>query len=294
MQGNCLLRSTPSFEAGEDDWDQLVSWYDGNPLALELAAKLILDVYEGNVTTFVIERSPMFKSIADLLDQHFERLSDAEREVAYWLAINREPTSLKFVRDDLLTSESRKFAPSTIQQLRRRLSIVETGGKGFALQSMVTEYLTERLVTEVSNGLKVLDCPPEALALLHRHALFKALSKEYIRDSQSRLLLQPICERLLAALNSRNVLHERFVAILKRIEPELRAGYLPGNLLNLLCQGEGAVGGWNFSGQTIRQGYFQGADFHSAKFRSATFDKCVFSQTFGESSRWRLMRPANW
>ncbi|NIV27926.1 MAG: hypothetical protein GWN58_00005, partial [Anaerolineae bacterium] len=37
-----------------------------------------------------------------------------------------------------------------------------------------------------------------SVPLLNRHALLKAQAKEYVRQSQVRLILQPIAERLVA------------------------------------------------------------------------------------------------
>jgi len=39
-------------------------------------------------------RHSSFGDIRELLEQQFERLSDQEKEIMYWLAINREPVSL--------------------------------------------------------------------------------------------------------------------------------------------------------------------------------------------------------
>jgi hypothetical protein len=53
------------------------------------------DVFQGNVSDFLRQEPEMFDAMRqDLLNWLFDRLSIQEKEVMYWLAINREPTSL--------------------------------------------------------------------------------------------------------------------------------------------------------------------------------------------------------
>jgi len=48
---------------------------------------------DGNVVEF-LKQDSSFGDIRELLEQQFERLSDQEKEIMYWLVINREPVSL--------------------------------------------------------------------------------------------------------------------------------------------------------------------------------------------------------
>ena len=55
------------------------------------------------------------------------------------------------------------------------------------------EYLTDRLIEIAYQEIQ-----QEKLLHLHRHALIKAQAKEYVRQSQVRLILHPLAERLQA------------------------------------------------------------------------------------------------
>lgn len=91
---------------------------------------------------------------------------------------------------------------SLIERLARKVTTVpEAGGAGFALQNVITEYVTDYLVDQVRR--EVSEMRPQ---LLQRYALLKAQAKEYIRQSQVRLILQPIAERLLAKLGEGGLL----------------------------------------------------------------------------------------
>jgi len=48
-------------------------------------------------------RHSSFGDIRELLEQQFERLSDQEKEIMYWLAINREPVSLFELQSDIVS-----------------------------------------------------------------------------------------------------------------------------------------------------------------------------------------------
>jgi hypothetical protein len=70
-----------SFSGSQEDWKQLNDLYSGNPLALELAARHIQEVFFGNVSAFLREGKPVFEGISSLLDWHFNRLSDVHKAV---------------------------------------------------------------------------------------------------------------------------------------------------------------------------------------------------------------------
>src|SRR5207237_6085604 len=84
----------------------------------------------------------------------------------------------------------------------------------FSLQPVLIEHVTERLVSSVvaafgaaelevraraaGGAAGALRHALNALQLLNTHSLVKATAKENVRDSQQRLILRPIAERLVA------------------------------------------------------------------------------------------------
>src|SRR2546430_6661651 len=79
-------------------WQALVERYSGNPLALKVVSESIQEVFEGNIYRFLQEDVIAFGDINDLLDQQFQRLTSAEREIMFWLAIEREEVPLDVFR----------------------------------------------------------------------------------------------------------------------------------------------------------------------------------------------------
>ena len=94
---NAIYRTINTFWGTAEEWQQLVNYYGGNPLSLKIVAAAIQDLFDGNISQFLqCWRSEIFilDGIRDLLDCQFNRLSDLEKEVMYWLAIEREPITV--------------------------------------------------------------------------------------------------------------------------------------------------------------------------------------------------------
>ncbi len=62
--GKKIFAEIGPFSGSKEDWKQLNALYNGNPLALELAARHIKEVFFGSVSEFLREGKPIF---ADLL-----------------------------------------------------------------------------------------------------------------------------------------------------------------------------------------------------------------------------------
>ncbi|PSB17795.1 NB-ARC domain-containing protein [filamentous cyanobacterium CCP2] len=58
--GKQIFAEIGNFSATESEWQQIVELYNGNPLALELIAKHIEYVFDGNITDFLQEGTPLF------------------------------------------------------------------------------------------------------------------------------------------------------------------------------------------------------------------------------------------
>ena len=268
-----LFNEIGHYSGTKEDWKALIEGYNGNPLALELAARYIRDKFEGNIAKFLQTQSLAFDNLYNLLDWHFGRLTEREKEMVYWLAINRESVSEEVLQDDLVSQESKKLISNTLQTLSQRLPI-EKSEIGVTLQPVLIEYLTRQLIEQVGEELLTGN-----IKLLNSHALIKALAKDYVRESQIRLILKPILSwspihlkeditQILARLNEetlqqpghyigenvRNLLKpfrqkvdeilgsqenldeqlQNILSVLQKKSPR-KPGYAGGNIFNLLC-----------------------------------------------------------
>lgn len=277
VNGRKLFEAIGEFSGSDKDWKTLIEFYNGNPLALELAAKNIQEVFFGDIAGFLKEGKPVFGNLRDLLDWHFERVTELEKEVMYWLAINRESVLFSELREDLLSPYSKDQLSSTLQSLQRRIPL-EKSAIRFSLQPALIEYMTDQMINHICKEMKM-----KELTLFNSYALLKALAKDYIRESQIRLVLRPILARLFMMFGGQTEVVSRSCQILSKLRTDSphKQGYAAGNVLNLLCQMNADVTGCDFSSLTIRQGYFQGANLHKVNFAYATFAQSVFTQKFG-------------
>lgn len=275
LEGQQIFAQISEFSGSESDWSQLIEFYNGNPLALELAARHIDEVFFGNIAEFLQGGKPIFEDLRDLLDWHFERLTGPEREIMYWFAINREPMSLQDLRDDILSTHAQKQVPSTLQSLQRRLPL-ERIAELRTIQPVLIEYITDRLTEIACEEINI-----DELVLIEKHALIKATAKDYVRDMQIRLILTPVIEGLMDAFGDQKEVEKKLKQILSTLHNEspIKSGYTVGNCLNLLRQMEIDLSHYDLSNLPIRQAFLQDYKLHYVNFSDAKLEQCLLSQT---------------
>lgn len=167
-----------------EELDVIIQRYAGSPLALKLVSATIQTLYSGDIAAFLKDATTAVGYIRDPLEQQFERLSALERDLMYWLAIEREPVPLAELRDDIVQLELSSALLEALEGLHRR-SMIETSSGRFTLHPVVLEYVTDQLIERMFEEIRT-----EILDLFQSHALMKATSKEYVRESQVRLILK--------------------------------------------------------------------------------------------------------
>ncbi|PMB48502.1 hypothetical protein CEN39_22905 [Fischerella thermalis CCMEE 5201] len=263
--------------ATEKEWQVMTERYAGNPLALKIVATTIEDVFDGNVTEFLRENTAVFGDIRDVLDQQFERLSHIEKDIMYWLAINRELITLSVLREDMVSPVPSQKLLEALESLLRR-SLVEKNAATFTLQPVVMEYVTQVLIEQVCEEIAT-----ENIELFRCHALMKATAKDYVREAQIRLILQPVIDGLLTVFRSKKGIEKQLTKILARLREESpqEPGYTAGNIVNLLKSLGIDFTGYDFSHLSIWQADLRKVNLHHVNFQNADLTKSAFSETFG-------------
>lgn len=262
---------------GSDDaWSRLVKVYSGNPLALKLVSEPIRELFAGSIEAFLEEEEMLVGDVYFLLEQQFNRLSLQEQEIMYWLAIERETTSLEMLTQDVLRPITKSTLLEVLNSLRRRFMIEMLEPLQFTVQPAIMEYVIDLLVKKVLQELI-----EEKPVLFLSHALLKAQAKDYIREAQARLIVEPIWQRLVAALG-RSGAEAKLYHLLESLRQQPgRTGYAAGNILNMLIRAGTYLQHTDFSRVTIRQAYLQGALLQDTNFSGASLERCVFTETFG-------------
>jgi len=262
----------------DQQWSTLVGLYSGNPLALKLVSQSIHESFGGNIDQFLQEEEIAFGDINDLLDQHFRRLSVQEREILYWLAIEREAVSLRDIRENLMRPLPKGTLLETLDSLGRRSIIEKREQALFTLQPVIMEYVTTHLVSRAYRDFMEEKTP----GVWASYAFMKAQSRDHVRDSQIRLILAPIAQHLLITLG-KNGLEQALRRLLDtlRHEHSQQSGYTAGNILNLLVYLESDLRGYDFSHLKISQAYLQNANLPEVNFSYAHFVASTFTNIFG-------------
>jgi WD40 repeat protein len=270
-----IFLTTGSFKGTPTDWDRLVEIYNGNPLALKIVAKTLQELFDGEIGEFLHQDKVVFGGIRELLEQHFNHLSVAEKGVMYWLAINREPVSFKDLATDVLPPLSGQLLDLLDALLGR--SLIEKRYNNFTLQPVVMEYITDCLIEQIYQELRTAE-----IELFSSHALMKTTVKEYVRESQRRLILEPIANQLRKTF-SPQALEQQILLILRRLRDQgsYLLGYGAGNLINLCRQLPIDLTHYDFSHLTILQADLQQVNLHHVNFAYAEFAQSAFTQAFG-------------
>ena len=265
--------------------ETLVDRFSGNPLALMLVAETIQALFSNDVAAFLNEEVFIFGGIHDVLDQQFRRLSALEQEIMIWLAIERQAVSAQTLWDNLVQPGPKRAFLEALRSLDRRFlleqrPLAETSNSWFTLQNVVMAYTTDHFVEQVCQELEEA-LESKTLHLFSQHALLKAQAKEYVRDSQVRLILQPIVEGLLANLG-RARLEATLQGLLDTLRASARAAsnYAGGNILNLLRQLGADLQGYDFSQLSVRQAYLPGLSLPQVNFTGSDLAGSVFTEAF--------------
>ncbi|MEH2435855.1 MAG: NB-ARC domain-containing protein [Nostoc sp.] len=271
------------FLGSEKDWNKLINQYAGNPLALKIVCNTIQEVFGSNISEFIsCDISVLFGDIRNLLEQQFNRLSNLEKEILYWLGINCKPTSFIELQADVISTTSQPQLIEALESLRRRSLIFnEKGLAKFMLQAVVMEYIISKFVNQVSEEI-ISEINLENISLLKSHALFKAQTEGKVRNAQIRLILEPVIEKLINNFGNKDRIKEHLLKIIEllRVNIPLTSGYAGGNIINLLCNLEIDLTGCDFSNFKIWQAYLTSVNLHNVNFANSDLSKSLFTGIF--------------
>ena len=268
----------------ESQQTRLIEAYAGNPLALKIVAQTIVELFDGQIAPFLEQGEVVFGGVRELLGEQYARLSALEQSVLLWLAILRELVSLPELLAVLGTPLPRAMVLDAVEALRRR-SLIELGQRAgsFTLQSVVLEYATAQLIAEVASEIE-----QGRLSRLVEQGLELAGAREYVRQTQVRLIVTPLLAQVRSAYPERVDLEGHLLALLEllRAREDSSQGYGPANVLALLREQRGHLRGLDLSQLLLRGVYLQGVEMQDTTLAGARLQDCIWTSTFGPSGRW--------
>lgn len=279
-----------SFTATELEWENLINYYGGNPLALDLSARLIQNLYHGNLSTFLeIGTRTDLSDFSDLLEWHFNRLSEQSKDkqsknilhILYWIASNRQLVTFINLLEDMVPA-ALASPQSEFLALKRQIPLEQkTVGETtyFTLQPVLMDFFCSKLAETIAEELKT-----RKIKHFDTHALIKATAEDFIRESQITAIVEPLIEHLGSFYGNTQKIIDNLTSTIEltRENFQLSSGYAAGNIINIMTHLKSSIDGYNFSGLSIRQAYLQGISAKSTNFSRAHFSNTLFTQAFGE------------
>jgi WD40 repeat protein/transcriptional regulator with XRE-family HTH domain len=255
---------------------RLIELYGGNPLALKIVAQTILDLFGGEIAPFLEQGGIIFGDVRELLHEQYQRITPLERQITFWLTIMREPVNFNQLQSLFNVPLPPAVALDTVNRLYRH-SLIERGQTpgSFTLQSVVVEYMSEQLVREVCQEIQ-----QGEPAILLQHGLEQAQVKDYVRQTQRRLLTNPLLQLLQAG--GVTEIERRLLTLLDQLRelPVEAQGYGPSNLVTLLHALRGDLRGVDLSHLALRGLYLQGVDLRDSNLSEVSISNTVFNEAF--------------
>jgi len=132
-----------------DDWPELIARYQGHPLALKSACRIITEIFNGQVDEFLKQTPVLFTDILRLLAPSFDRITLSERHTLDWLAGQNVARSLPELSATLPPYIDPTELVSILDSLRQR-SLLEIDSDGispkFYLSPLTQAYTVHQFV----------------------------------------------------------------------------------------------------------------------------------------------------
>jgi hypothetical protein len=267
----------------EQQWIALNERFGGNGLALKVVGESIRELFGGEIGAFLemeaTGASSVFGGTRRVLAEQIDRGSALEQHVLRLLAVEREPLSIGTLVAELGPAVGSGAVLEAVEALRRRSLVERTeagASTGFTLQSVVLEFVTNRIVDTVIEEIE-----REQPVLIVQQPLIRALAKDYVRQTQERLIGSPIVQRLQTRYDLAGTeQHLRSLLDGWRGRPPAEQAYGPGNVVDLLRLLVGELRNVDLSQLAIRQAYLAEVDVQGASLVNAHLTETALADAF--------------
>lgn len=140
--------------------EHLIDYYQGNPAILMTVARIIRELFNGNVSEFLSQKTLVFGEINQFLAKSYERISYLEREILYWLASETQPMSLLEIQDGIPLSIYPVELIEALESLTQRSLITTTERDSrsvFVLSPMMREFITNQFLAQIGNNFSLVN-----------------------------------------------------------------------------------------------------------------------------------------
>lgn len=228
------------FSGAEVGLSSLIQLYGGSPLALKAIATMIQEVFAGNVKEFLSQNTVVLGDrLRALLKEQVSRLSPMEKDVIYWLAIERQPVCLSKLRANFVLPPTPSQLMETLVSLERRSllnKIAEDNGIAFTLQPMVMKYVAEELIEQVIDEIEsaIESKDIKLCKFLRKYALIKPQANDKSNSENDCWMITRLRDSLMINCDCEVGMGIREIVPLMRGKALPVLGYLSRNLLEII------------------------------------------------------------
>ncbi|MCA1991954.1 MAG: NACHT domain-containing protein, partial [Coleofasciculus sp. S288] len=212
------------FSRTEKGLKALIPLYGGNPAALKMVATTIQELFNSNISQFLQQNTLVVgDALSKLLSQQIERLSELEKEIMYWLAIEGKPVDFNELQDSIWFSVPGSEILIALESLLRR-SLIEKSTEGrearFTIQPVVMKYVTDQLIEQVCQDLlAIIETQDiEKIIQLRDRALAREQEQDETKEMQFRPILTQVKDRLSKSLRGSQEIGEQLNELLSSLE----------------------------------------------------------------------------
>ncbi len=143
IEGKELLQSRGEFVASESEWHKLVQAYGGNPMMLNVVASAAEKFFNRQIEPILNlfdQEQWLPDGVIQLLDEHFQALSEPELQVMRWLSKLETFPTLPINMPKPLPIKSGYQFLKTLESLQQRC-LIEKNDSGWRIPSVIKAYL---------------------------------------------------------------------------------------------------------------------------------------------------------
>lgn len=143
---NLIYRNRLKTNLTELQWHSLSKYCVYNPQIINIFTSNINNILLEEDFAWTLKEISLLKEIADLIEKELKNLSELEKEIVYWLAIN-----CSCPKSELLERRVSHFR-RTISQLQESFSILKKRGliykkeNDYVLQPLIKDYIQKKLI----------------------------------------------------------------------------------------------------------------------------------------------------